>query len=317
MMNYRYGIYFLFLFLLVFFFAALPVARAAEDAIHVVAKGETVYSISRFYRISTDELMKYNGITDASKLQVGRRLRIPQTAAALPGTAASPITSGGTAGTQGAPAGNAVKAGASAYASYKVEKNDTLYSIARTHGTSFQNLRDINGFSADYVIKAGETIKVPAKAGAGTIVVTPPPGGTANTAQPDTGKEVRQTSATRIDSSIRWPVTPKEIAYMTGKLYGVVLVGDRGESVKSLTSGMVISAGPYRGFGRVAIVEVAGGYLYVYGGCENLAVKEGDRIGSGMELGKLGIDAVSGKPQLFFMVYKSNTPIDPAKAPRA
>jgi septal ring factor EnvC (AmiA/AmiB activator) len=67
----------------------------------------------------------------------------------------------------------------------------------------------------------------------------------------------------------------------------------------------------------VAIVQVTGGYLYVYGGCESLSVKEGDRIGPGTELGKLGIDAVSEKPQLFFMVYRSNTPIDPAKAPRA
>jgi septal ring factor EnvC (AmiA/AmiB activator) len=104
---------------------------------------------------------------------------------------------------------------------------------------------------------------------------------------------------------------------LTGKLFGVVLTGERTEAVKSLTQGKVVSAGPYRGFGKVAIVEVTGGYLYVYGGCESLSVKEGDRVGPGTELGKLGIDAVSEKPQLFFLVYRSNTPIDPAKAPRA
>jgi septal ring factor EnvC (AmiA/AmiB activator) len=67
----------------------------------------------------------------------------------------------------------------------------------------------------------------------------------------------------------------------------------------------------------VAIVEVAGGYYYMYGGCETLTVKVGDTIGPGMELGKLGINSLSEKPQLFFMVFRSNTPIDPAKAPRA
>ena len=50
---------------------------------------------------------------------------------------------------------------------------------------------------------------------------------------------------------------------------------------------------------------------------ETLSVKEGDKVGPGSEIGKLGIDAVSNKPQLFFMVYLSNTPVDPAKAPRA
>jgi murein DD-endopeptidase MepM/ murein hydrolase activator NlpD len=285
-MNHRYGIFSLFLGVIIVFFC-VPVIRAADDTIHVVAKGETVYSISRTYRISQEELMKYNGITDASKLQVGSRLRIP------PG---SPVT--------GTSVSQTKQAGTSATVAYKVVKNDTLFSIARNHEITVQKLREINGFSADYVIKAGEIIKVPAKAAP-------------SVAKPDPGADARKTSTQRLDTSVRWPVTAKEVAYMTGKLYGVVVAAERSESVKSLTPGTVVSAGPYRGFGRVVIVEVSGGYLYVYGGCESLSVKEGDRIGPGMELGKLGIDAVSGKPQLFFMVYQNNTPIDPAKAPRA
>jgi septal ring factor EnvC (AmiA/AmiB activator) len=119
-----------------------------------------------------------------------------------------------------------------------------------------------------------------------------------------------------LDNSVRWPVNPKELAYMQGKLNGVLLQGERYEPVKSLTQGTVVSAGPYRGFGRIAIVQAAGGYLYVYGGCESLSVKEGDAVTPGTELGKLGIDAVSERPQLFFMVYRNNVPVDPATAPR-
>jgi LysM repeat protein len=257
---------------------------AAEALIHVVGKGETVYAISRSYRISPEELMKHNNITDASKLQVGSRLIIPQ-------SASSTVTAG------------AVSAPKSQlFTEYLVVKNDTLYGIARTQGVTLQNLLSINGFSSNHVIKTGDRIKIPAPETIRTGTVQ-------NAARP--------TSSRMIDSSLRWPVNAKEIAYMTGKLYGVMLQGERFEPVKSLTNGKVISAGPYRGFGRVVIVETTGGYLYVYGGCESLSVKEGDRIGPGTELGKLGIDAVSEKPQLFFMVYRSNTPIDPAKAPRA
>jgi hypothetical protein len=36
-----------------------------------------------------------------------------------------------------------------------------------------------------------------------------------------------------------------------------------------------------------------------------------------MEMGRLGIDPITGKPQLFFRVYLNNSPIDPARAPRA
>jgi len=264
---------------------------AAEDVVHVVGKGETVYAISQSYRVSPEELMKYNNITDASKLQVGKVLKIPPSAFSdLPAPSSAPSTT-----TSSSSAGKS-------FTEYRVVKNDTLYGIARTKGVPLQSLLDINGFSSNHVIKPGDMIKIPAQ-GAGTAQTAP--------------SVVQVQPNSRTDTSLQWPVNPKEISYMTGKLYGVVVRGERFEPVKSLTQGKVISAGPYRGFGKVAIVEAAGGYLYVYGGCESLSVKEGDRIGPGTELGKLGIDAVSEKPQLFFMVYRSNTPIDPAKAPRA
>jgi septal ring factor EnvC (AmiA/AmiB activator) len=97
---------------------------------------------------------------------------------------------------------------------------------------------------------------------------------------------------------------------------GVVVEGERFESVKSLTQGNVVSAGPWRKYGRVVIVETAGGYYYMYGGLESLSVSVGTRVTPGMEVGKLGINTISDKPQLFFMVFRNDTPIDPALAPR-
>jgi lipoprotein NlpD len=104
---------------------------------------------------------------------------------------------------------------------------------------------------------------------------------------------------------------------MEGKLYGVLLTSDKDERVESLTEGTVVSAETYRGFGRVAIVQAPDGYVYVYGGNESLSVKYGDRVASGAELGRLGIDSLTGKPSLFLFVYKDNVAIDPAKAPRS
>jgi murein DD-endopeptidase MepM/ murein hydrolase activator NlpD len=301
-MNSRCGIFSFLLF--------VAICSFAEDTVHVVAKGETVYSISRSYRLSPEELMRYNDIGDASKLQIGRRLKIPQPAPEH-GVSPSPVSVAGTLSAGEGPAG--------AYTEYQAVKNDTLYSIARRQGIGLQELLNLNGFSQNHILKEGERIKIPQGTTAANTVSAGAvsSGGTAPTRTSQSGAEVRQTSVKAVDASLRWPVRPRESAYMTGKLYGVVLVGERSEPVKSLTQGTVVSAGPYRGFGRVAIVQVTGGYLYVYGGCESLSVKEGDRIGSGTELGKLGIDAVSEKPQLFFLVYRNNNPIDPAKAPRA
>ncbi|MDR1099189.1 MAG: LysM peptidoglycan-binding domain-containing protein [Treponema sp.] len=301
-MNSRCGIFSFLLF--------ITICSFAEDTVHVVEKGQTVYSISRAYQISPEELMRYNDISDASKLQIGRRLKIPRP---VPENPISPSSVSG-AGTLAAGGGTS-----GAYTEYRAVKNDTLYSIARRHGIGLQELLKLNGFSQNHVLKEGEGIKIPQGTAATSTVSAgaASSGGNTPTRTGQSGAEVRQTSVKTVDAALRWPVRPKESAYMTGKLYGVVLVGERSESVKSLTQGTVVSAGPYRGFGRVAIVQVTGGYLYVYGGCESLSVKEGDRIGPGTELGKLGIDAVSEKPQLFFLVYRNNNPIDPAKAPRA
>ncbi|MDR0301064.1 MAG: M23 family metallopeptidase [Treponema sp.] len=260
---------------------------AAEELIHVVGKGETIYSISRFYRVTPDELMKLNSISDPSKLQTGKRLTIPS-------SAFSDITI-----TTNPPA-PAVQA----LTDYRVLKGDTLFSIAKKHDISLQRLQEINNFSSSHVIKVGDIVKVPGQPKSNTAQSAPAPG--------------KSTGTTGLPGilALRWPVNAKEISYMTGQM-GVVVEGEINEAVKSLTQGKVISAGPWRKFGKVAIVEVAGGYFYMYGGCDTLSVNVGDKISPGTELGKLGVNAVSEKPQLFFMVFRSDIPIDPAKAPRA
>jgi murein DD-endopeptidase MepM/ murein hydrolase activator NlpD len=257
-----------------FFFSGV---LTADDLVHVVGRGETVYSISRFYSVSADELMRVNNISDPSRLLPGRRLVIP--------------ASNNSTGTQ------------PALIDYRVARGDTLFGIARNNGITLQALLDINRFSSNHVLRAGDTIRIPAR-------------NTANIAQ---NTALESTASAQVPAgffSLRWPINPKGITYMSGQM-GVVVEGEHNEPVRSLTQGNVISAGPWRKFGRVVIVEAAGGYFYMYGGCESLSVNVGDRISPGMEVGRLGINAVSDRPQLFFMVFRNDTPIDPAMAPRA
>jgi len=275
-----------------------PTKLPAEDMIHVVGKGDTIYSLSRFYQVTADELMKANGITDPSKLSVGQRLIIPATAF----TASSDVSKLPGGASSGQPLVN-----------YRVVKGDTLYSIARTNGITLQRLQEINGFSSNHVLKVGDVIHVPSasvrESGRGTQTAAAKPSAAEPSAAPS-----KQVPAGIY--ALRWPVAPKTITYMTGQM-GVVVEGEQFESVKSLTQGSVVSAGPWRKFGRVVIVETAGGYYYMYGGCETITVNVGDRISPGMEVGKLGVNTVSTKPQLFFMVFRNDNPMDPALAPRA
>jgi len=268
-----------------------------EERVHVVQRGETFFSIARSQGIRAEDLMRHNGVTDPTRLQAGQRLRIP------------PAASAGS---------NASINNTSALAVHRVVRGDTFFSIARRFSVTVDALRRENNLSDDYVLREGDILRLPAgaripsapavAAGIPAAVVTGP--------VPATQARAETRVNGTIDPSVRWPIVAQEVNYMTGKLSGVVITGTRSEPVRSLTRGTVLSAGPYRGFGMVVIVQVEGGYLYVYGGCETLSVREGDVVGPGTELGRLGIDAATNKPKLFFMVYRGNVPVHPARAPR-
>jgi LysM repeat protein len=266
---------------------------SADGRTHVVGRGETIYSISRQYGVTADELMRANGISDPSALQAGRRINIPSAARTTP-----------------TPSTTTASAAAQALSDYRVVRGDTLYSIARSNGISLQTLLEINRFSSNQVLRVGDVIKVPARPSSATNAAA------VASAAANNASTTATTQAPAGVYALRWPVTPRDISYMTGQM-GVVVEGEYTESVRSLTQGSVISAGPWRKFGRVVIVETSGGYFYMYGGCESLSVRVGDRIAPGTEVGKLGVNAVSEKPQLFFMVFRNDIPIDPAQAPRA
>jgi murein DD-endopeptidase MepM/ murein hydrolase activator NlpD len=103
---------------------AAPPRAAAE--VYTLRRGDTLYSVSRKFRVPLDELLRANNITDPSSLKVGTRVEIPQ-----------------------------------AWAEVRVQKGDTLFSLARRFGISVTDLRRINSLPLDHVLKIGESLRVP------------------------------------------------------------------------------------------------------------------------------------------------------------
>jgi LysM repeat protein len=119
----------------------LPAAAHAQGGVHVVQRGETLYSIARRYGTSVTTLVQANGLRNANFIWVGQRLTIPG-------------SGGGGGSSSGGGSGLHV-----------VRWGETLYSIARRYGTSVTALVQANALRSANYIYAGQRLRIPGGGG--------------------------------------------------------------------------------------------------------------------------------------------------------
>ena len=124
----------------------------------------------------------------------------------------------------------------------------------------------LNGINEKTPLKIGQILKIP----------TDKPQGTAQTNKQDktsitkagSDKETQSvkpsTSTKQADSKLLWPVPASKVSYLSGKITGVVIDSVKGQAVKAVSSGKVVSTGPHRGFGQVVFVQSKTKHIYVY-----------------------------------------------------
>ncbi len=267
--------------LLIFLMAALN----AQPYYHTLKKGETLYSLSRTYGVSVQELMSSNEITSPENLIEGLKLLIP--------TEKTPDNHE-----------NSIEISENTEnVNYTVKKGDTFYRIAKLHGMSVNELLMLNHFSGNNVLKPGDVLIVK---------------GTSVSAEPIERPPVRgEESGVVITSSasVSWPVEGVKKT-LTGKLRGITIEAAEAALVQSVASGKVVWTGPYRGFGQVVLVDV-NGYIYLYGGNEDIFVNVGEYVPAGARIGRLGNSGLASRTvNMYFSVFKDGIPVSVVSAPR-
>ncbi|HEY7369246.1 MAG TPA: LysM peptidoglycan-binding domain-containing protein [Thermoanaerobaculia bacterium] len=138
-------------------YAAAPTAKLPTYKRHTVKKGQTMSSIARRYGVSTTSLAAANGLSTRARLQRGRVLLVPErdrvASASKKKGAAKPTKSGARASTP-------QTARAASPTRYKVRGGDTLYDIARRHGTTVERIQNANGLETTD-IRAGQRLTIP------------------------------------------------------------------------------------------------------------------------------------------------------------
>src|SRR5213075_2402658 len=66
-------------------------SHATGGNTHTVARGETLTSIAKMYKVGVDELQKFNHIEDGRKLQAGQTIVIPTSPSPAPSASPPPI----------------------------------------------------------------------------------------------------------------------------------------------------------------------------------------------------------------------------------
>ncbi|NDV78620.1 LysM domain-containing protein [Dysgonomonas sp. 511] len=126
--------------------------KAARHSNHLIESGETLFSVSRMYSISENELRNANPGLDKATFRTGKTIKIPvyeNTAtvatkvATVTATTASPTT-------------------------HKVGKGETLYGIGKKYDVPVASLLGANPQLEGGVLKEGNIINIPAKNTAGT-----------------------------------------------------------------------------------------------------------------------------------------------------
>jgi LysM repeat protein len=124
--------------------AVQPVASSTATDTYIVRKGDTLSQLAVDFDTTTAELVRINGLANPDVLYVGQELRVP-------------AGRRGTKSTSTRTSAPAVKKGGT----YTIQKGDTLSEIALAAGVSIDALRQLNNIQGD-MIRAGDTIDIPA-----------------------------------------------------------------------------------------------------------------------------------------------------------
>ena len=288
--------------------AAISFSYSFADTSYVVQKGDTLYSLSKKFQLTVGELRAANNLSESDVIKVGQKITIPEadigTAAALSSTNSKSIS-------------NSTKTKV-----YTVQKGDTLYSLARKNNISVADLMVLNNFDSSKVIKIGEKIKIPdlAVSSEKTLITTASNKSTSANSNKSVSEKIPDTrnygNTITADSNTIWPVKNPKVTQIKGKVSGVQLSATKNESVNCIHEGTVMYVGVYRGFGQVVFVQSKTGLIYAYTGLGSVDVNKGDYLVSNTKIGTAGLDSITGKSQITFMVFQNGQPIDPSKAPR-
>ncbi|WP_348638937.1 peptidoglycan DD-metalloendopeptidase family protein [Lacimicrobium sp. SS2-24] len=217
---------------------------------------------------------------------------------------------------------------------YRVQRGDTLFSIAWYSGNDYRDLARINNLQAPYRIYPGQQLrlteaeKIPSKPIQQTTgqtskintnqTVDPPKKqayGKSKAAQKSSSSSARNVFPERVEQWL-WPAEGKLVGRFSLKEHGnkgIDIANARGTSILASAAGKVVYTGnALRGFGNLVIIKHTDAYLTAYAHNQDILVKEQDWIKAGQQIATMG-DSGTSRVMLHFEVRYKGKSVDPLR----
>lgn len=242
---------------------------------YTVAEGDTVSSIADKFGVSTDTVLWQNNLSAKSLVKPGMTLEI------LPVSGVS----------------------------HKVQKGDTVYSIAKKYNSEAQAVVDFpfNTFVNDetFALAVGQIVIVPDGVPPAEVPARPP-SSFAKQKTPDAGTVVAS-------GAFVWPasgtITQRYVWYHKG----IDIANNTSPDILAADSGTVVIAGwpDNRGFGNRVVIDHGNGYRTLYAHLSRVYVSVGQTVARGNSIGKMGSTGRSTGIHVHFEVLSAGNYLNP------
>ncbi len=257
---------------------------APQPLVVTVQPGDNLWTLARSHDTTVAAIASANAIDPQATLRLGQTLTIPGRYAAVAAADGSTPAVGGPAATQ-----------------VQVGPGESLWTIARRHGTTVAALMELNGLASDR-LQVGQSLRVlPGSAPSQALVAAAAP----QAAVPSSG--------------MVWPLVGQitsRFGYRrlriggTNMHYGIDIDGNVGDPIRSATAGTVTFSGWRGGFGYLVIVE-NGNTEYFYAHASQLLVGVGEQVEPGQLIARVGATGNVTGPHLHFEIRVEGSPVDP------
>jgi lipoprotein NlpD len=200
---------------------------------------------------------------------------------------------------------------------YRVQRGDTLYSIAWRYALDFEQVAQLNNLDANAPIYPGQVLVLQAprgtrRTGSGNV---PARASKAVTPRPATASAP---ASAPIDEPVEfhWATEGEVVArFVPGRLdhQGIDIAGSLGQPVRAASAGKVVYSGNgLPDYGNLVIIKHNSAYLSAYAHNDRVYVKEGAYVKSGQRIADMG-QTGTDRPILHFQIRKNGHPVDPLK----